>query len=107
MLAQIDTSENALEVVFSGRLTFAENGEFRHVVEVLDQAGERRVSFDLSGLEFIDSAGMGMLLVAREQVAAQGGAIVLRAAGGQVGRMLHLAKFSDFFTIEDEPASAI
>lgn len=100
MLAEIETLDDSLRIILNGRLTFAENGEFRRVVDALGRDGASAVVFDMAGLDFIDSAGMGMLLVARDQVAARGGRIALRAAAGQVGRMLELAKFADFFTME-------
>lgn len=87
-------------ITLNGRLTFAENGDFRRMLAGLEQGGAHTVVLDLSALEFMDSTGMGMLLVARDVVAGRGGQVVLRNAGGQVGRMLNLAKFSDFFTME-------
>lgn len=103
MQAHLDRSAATTLVALSGRLTFAENTEFRQVVTGIDDSATANVVMDLAALEFIDSAGMGMLLVARDQVFGRGGRIVLRNAGGQVARMLDLAKFSDFFTIESAP----
>lgn len=100
MQTQFDISDQSATVRLHGRLTFAENGAFRHVVKNLEQAERDRVIIDLGQLDYIDSAGMGMLLVARDVAAARGGAVTLVNAGGQVGRMLRLAKFSDFFTLD-------
>lgn len=100
MQTQFDLADQAATIHLHGRLTFAENGAFRQVVETLEQAGRERVVFDLAQLGYIDSAGMGMLLVARDLAAARGGAVTLANADGQVARMLRLAKFSDFFTLE-------
>jgi HptB-dependent secretion and biofilm anti anti-sigma factor len=100
MLAQFDSSDDVLRITLNGRLTFAENGEFRQVVDAIGQAGGTNVVFDLEGLSYIDSAGMGMLLVARDAAAACGAAVALSRAVGQVGRMLQLAKFADFFNLE-------
>lgn len=87
-------------ITLTGRLTFAENGEFRQMVDSLEQVGGAMVVLDLGALEFMDATGMGMLLVARDQVVARGGRVTLCNARGQVGRMLELANFGDFFTIE-------
>lgn len=108
MHAQIQASAAAIVVSLNGRLTFAENSAFRRVVEGLEQNPRPQVVFDLSGLDFVDSAGMGMLLVARDLTAARGGQVTLRAAVGQVARMLRLAKFGDFFTLDfaDDASSA-
>lgn len=100
MHAQVDTTVSTAIVRLSGRLTFAENSAFRRVVEGLEQSGRGDVVIDLGALDFIDSAGMGMLLVARDLTSARGGRVALSNAGGQVARMLRLAKFGDFFTLD-------
>lgn len=87
-------------IALSGRLTFAENSDFRRMLNGLEQGGDGTVVLDLSALDFMDSTGMGMLLVVRDVMAGRGGQVVLRNAQGQVGRMLELAKFSDFFAME-------
>lgn len=90
----------ASEVVLSGRLTFAASVDFRAIVDRLAAGHAAEVVVNLGDTEFIDSAGLGMLLVARDAVVGRGGTICLRNARGQVARMLDLAKFEDFFTIE-------
>ena len=104
MHTHIESFSDSLVVTLSGRLTFAENGAFRQVVEDLAGSDRLAVVVDLGTLEFMDSAGMGLLLVARDVVAARGGHVSLRAAQGQVARMLRLAKFGDFFTLDFECA---
>lgn len=89
---------SGLNVALRGRLTFAENGQFRRILGQLgDLAGVPRVVFDLGGVDYIDSAGLGMLLVARDAVAGQKGRLTLDSARGQVARMLDLARFRDLF----------
>lgn len=100
MLAQFNSSDDVLRITLNGRLTFAENGEFRRVVEAIGQSSGTNVVFDLEGLNYIDSAGMGMLLVARDAAAICGAGVALERAAGQVGRMLQLAQFADFFSLE-------
>lgn len=99
MHTHFDISDQIATIQLHGRLTFAENSAFRQVVETLEQAGREQVVFDLARLDYIDSAGMGMLLVARDLAAGRGGAVTLANAEGQVARMLRLAKFGDFFTL--------
>ncbi|MBC7954230.1 MAG: STAS domain-containing protein [Rhodospirillaceae bacterium] len=87
-------------IPLAGRLTFSENAGFREIVIGLEKHGAAKVVFDLAALDLMDSTGLGMLLVARETVTEQGGHVALRNATGQVGRMLDLARFGDFFTME-------
>jgi HptB-dependent secretion and biofilm anti anti-sigma factor len=93
-------SQDQAVIALNGRLTFTENGDFRQMLAGLEQSGAARVVLDLTALDFMDSTGMGMLLVARDLVAGRGGQVALRNAHGQVERMLELAKFDDFFVME-------
>ena len=55
---------------------------------------------NLSELEFIDSAGLGMLLIARDKVRSVEGKIVLKGAQGQVKKMLDLGHFERLFQLD-------
>lgn len=87
-------------VRLGGRLTYAEHGAFRQLIDGFEHLWRDDVVIDLSDLHFIDSAGMGLLLVARDLAAACGGRVRLGNALGQVARMLQLAKFGDLFTAD-------
>lgn len=93
----IDHRDGSAHVHFAGPLTFAEHRKVRTVVNSLESRAPRRVVLDLSRVEHIDAAGLGLLLVARDTVRTQGGRAELHGARGQVGRMLHLARFTDLF----------
>ncbi len=101
---RFDRSGSGITIVLSGRLTFVENANFRQVIERLSEPGLAPIDFDLGGLDYIDSAGLGMLLIARDAVANRGGRIRLRHISGQVKRILDLARFADFFDFEAEAA---
>ncbi|CAA7613913.1 STAS domain-containing protein [Magnetospirillum sp. UT-4] len=92
----------AARIELAGRLTFAEHADFRQMMARLDSHPDTEIVVDLSRVEHVDSAGLGLLLVAREKVMKKGGRVVLRNPGGQVGRMLALARFRDFFDIETD-----
>lgn len=96
---QINQEGGGVIAVLSGRLTFKENTEFRLLLERLGRA-EGPLLLDLTQLDFIDSAGLGMLLVMRD---GHDGGIGLRTADGLVARLLELARFSDFFRVEKMP----
>jgi anti-anti-sigma factor len=51
-------------------------------------------------LEFIDSAGLGMLLIIRDKLNAKNGSVLLRGSQGQVQKMLKLGNFETLFVIE-------
>ncbi|WP_158240672.1 STAS domain-containing protein [Telmatospirillum siberiense] len=86
------------ELALRGRLTFDSNERFRTIVDTLTAGKPRSLRIDVSQLEFIDSAGLGMLLLLKES---QSGPVILRAPQGQVKRLLAAARFDSLMTIED------
>lgn len=93
---EISHGDEGVNAVLSGQLTFRESATFRTLLQQLG-GGTSSLRIDLKGLDFIDSAGLGMLLVMREHC---DGEVRLRVGGGQVSRLLQLARFSDFFHME-------
>jgi anti-anti-sigma factor len=89
-------------VALSGRFTFSIRNAFRDVltnqVETMNTGG--CVVFDLAAVEFVDSAALGMLLLARKAAQTRSGSIAIRGASGQVRRMLDVSRFDSLFTIE-------
>jgi len=60
---------------------------------------ERTWVLDLSKVDYVDSAALGMLLVLRERVG-PGGSIALRGAHGQARQVLLMTKFERMFDVQ-------
>lgn len=88
------------EVMLRGRLTFADHESFRDIVSIFKEGTTRRCALNLGGLEFIDSAGLGLLLIVRDAAKDGHADVVLRGAKGSVRKMLDIAKFSDIIPLE-------
>ena len=71
------------------------------MISEMEDSGSRRHVIDLSQVEFIDSAGLGMLLLARDEGKRKNLDVCLRRPRGQVKRMLEVARFDTMFTIEE------
>ena len=87
-------------VAISGEFTFTDHAAFKEIATRLLATQERSIVIDVSKLEFIDSAGLGMLLIARDEVGKANRSLVLRGPTGQVKRMFAVTKFETLFTIE-------
>ncbi|MGB0113497.1 MAG: STAS domain-containing protein [Ilumatobacteraceae bacterium] len=59
------------------------------------------VRVDLSGVTFMDSSGLRVLVEANQRVDSGGPKLVLRAPSRQILRLLELAGLTDSFEIED------
>ena len=90
------------EVKMRGRFTFADHASFLQVLEEISSTEVSVVRFNLAQLEFVDSAAMGMLLMALEEANRHHKPIVLIGAQGQVKKMFHVARFDVLFSMETE-----
>lgn len=89
-----------LVFAMSGRMTFHDHKAFREILRKISEGHAQRIVIDLSGLEFIDSFGVGMLLIIKDAAEQKSRQIVLRRPAGQVDKMVKVAKLAKLFTIE-------
>jgi anti-anti-sigma factor len=89
------------DIHMRGRLTFADHAHFLEILKQIGAGKFTEIRFDISQLDFIDSAAMGMFLLALEEANKFHTSITLIGAKGQVKRMLHVARFEALFTMED------
>ncbi len=97
---QFNFGSNDTSVSLSGELTFTDHAAFLELSARLFGTTAKSVVIDLSKLEFIDSAGLGMLLIARDEAKNKSRDLVLRGPLGQVKRMFQVTKFDSLFTVE-------
>lgn len=91
---------DSVQVDLSGRLTFSDYTQFRELTDSFAEQNLKMCKLNLSDLEFIDSAGLGMLLIARDRLRMRDGDVVLKGAQGQVRKMLDLGHFGSLFSME-------
>lgn len=86
-----------------GRFTFSDNQCFHELLEYVQKMDgkQKTIAIDFSRVEFIDSAGLGMLLLMRDECAARKLAVQLRGAQGQVKKMFDLSRFETLFDIQE------
>lgn len=97
----IEDKDQETVVRLRGRLTFNDHAKLRALIREMLQTKAKRQVLDLSALEFVDSAGIGMLLIAREEMFNVDKQLILRAAAGQVKRVLTVAQLNKIVAIED------
>lgn len=90
----------AVEARLSGRLTFTDYQAFRDLLKSFQEQPHPRQVIDLSALEFIDSSGLGMLLIALDEAKRANRTLVLRGPQGQVKRTIEIAAMTPLFDIE-------
>ena len=96
--------EGILIVAPQGRVDSNSAGAFE--TSVLGHATEARLLIDLSGIEYISSAGLRVFLMLARKVKEAGGRLVLCGMGPSVRQVFDLAGFTALFAVEPTVAQA-
>lgn len=98
---RIQHGARATEVFLSGKLTMRDHEGFLAMVDTATTGAAGRLILDLSSIDFIDSAGLGLLLVAHEKAKAQQPeGVSLRRPQPHILRLLELGDFRRVMTID-------
>jgi anti-sigma B factor antagonist len=89
-------------VALTGELDLATAPQLRACLAPLPEAGESQVVLDLSDLDFIDSTGLSVLVMAFSRTQAAGCAMVIRNPKPAVVRILEITGLASVFTISTE-----
>lgn len=95
---EITARSDATRVSAAGEIDLATQGELERTLVDLCTA-QRPIELDLSGVSFIDSSGLAMLLSVRNLCAESGGFLILQRPSDKVRRVLEYAGMSAAFTI--------
>jgi len=103
---QIAINGDTFEARLSESITFSDLDGFRAMVKRMIDSNSDSNIVDLSDVEFIDSAGLGMLLLARDEISKRSSSLTLKSPQGQVQRMFSVARFEQMFDIENKKANS-
>ena len=71
------------------------------------EAGTKKVLFNLSAVQFINSTGLGMLLTAISKTRNSGGEMALCSVPDQMKKLLQMTKLESVFIVKPDEASGI
>ena len=91
----------SLSVKILGNFNFEDNHNFREVHSAVDGGNISQIDVDVSGVEMVDSAALGMLMMLRKKCEKHSVVLRLLQPRGQVKKMFELSKFYTIFTIVD------
>jgi anti-sigma B factor antagonist len=104
------TYADTLVVAPAGRLDHDNCEAFRAGLQpLLDRAlaSRQRIVVDLSGLEYVSSAGLRCFMLAAKQAGAQGGKIVLAALRPVVAEIFQISRFDMVFELHPSVREAL
>src|ERR1041385_8916802 len=94
-------------VELAGKLSLGrESQKIETLVEDLGRRGALKTILDMSGVDYIDSAGIGLVALAAGKLREAGGRLVVVAGEGKVLSLLRMTQMDSIVTICPTPAEA-
>jgi anti-sigma B factor antagonist len=90
-----------------GRLTVGEASSIRDNVNAALAAGHKNVIFDLGGVDYIDSTGLGSMVICYTTIKKNGGALKLVNPNKRNIELLLLTKLHTIFEVYSEEQDAV
>ncbi|MDF1768711.1 STAS domain-containing protein [Maricaulis sp.] len=94
-----ENRDDRLLVWISGVITFDDHEPFRRIVDEIAACTPELVELSLTTTKMIDSAGIGMLLLAKDKADKSGKALVLSGVTGHVAKVVELSKVDQLIKI--------
>jgi HptB-dependent secretion and biofilm anti anti-sigma factor len=94
------STPDGIVISLRGSFTFKDHHGFRAVLDALGGASGTNRVLELSGVDFLDSAALGMLLIADDETARTHGKLTLRNPSAQISRLFELSAMDALFRIE-------
>ncbi|RVU37762.1 anti-sigma factor antagonist [Hwanghaeella grinnelliae] len=90
---------STLRIDMSGTLTVNDHSKFRSMIQSDECTGKNLIILNMEKIEFIDSAGMGMLLFASKAAQSATWSLRIQNPTGQVQKMIELAKLDQMLDV--------
>jgi anti-sigma B factor antagonist len=104
---QIRQADKVSLVDVAGRLTSFEGQAFRDAIQSLLQHGHRNIVLNLTGLDYLDSSGVGELARNYLAVVKKGGAMKVVGLAPKVEEILKITQLHQVFPEFPDEASAL
>jgi anti-sigma B factor antagonist len=103
------TAGDVMIVTVKGDITLNKGGDamLKDKVQSLVQQGRKHLLIDLSGVSYVDSAGLGELVQAYATTKNRGGALKLLSVTKRLRDLLVLTKLLTVFDTFDDEATAV
>ena len=93
--------KDGVEVQLSGSFTFRDHDTFFEVVSMIKTGYNKKMVFNFADCDFLDSAALGMLVIAHDEAAAKEVTLSIKGAKGKVKDVLYAARFDTLYDFED------
>lgn len=92
--------DDTLTVSLNGTMDYTATSQMNGLISDLGSIAAARVVIDLAQVGRVDSVGLGMLHLAKDEIVAKGRRLTLRGASGNVRRLFELTDGDSSFDFE-------
>ena len=100
MIQSSSSAGEATVLKFIGRLNFAGGKSFQNSIKAAQAAGAKSITLNLEQVSYIDSAGLGLLMLAQKELSEAGISFSLSHPQERVLKLLDLTKISELIPIQ-------
>jgi len=94
-------------VVLTGQLNLGNRlMELEHQIKQHIEEGARKMVLDMTGLTYIDSAGLGTVATCAGIISKAGGKLVVVTAGGKIAQMFQLTRMDHLIGVYSDSSTA-
>lgn len=97
---KILTIKDGKEILFHGSFTFRDHGTFFEIVSLIKEAKDKKIVFNLSDCDFIDSAALGMFVIAHDEASSKEVQLTIKGVKGKVKDVMYAARFDSLYMFE-------
>ncbi|WP_019960144.1 STAS domain-containing protein [Woodsholea maritima] len=91
--------DSHLHIALTGILTFDDHEKFKGVIRAINESDNNQVEVSLAELTMIDSAGVGMLILANDKAKKANKTMRLSGVKGHVEKVLQLSKIDQIIKV--------
>ncbi len=93
-------TDSGKELAFFGSFTFRDHSTFFEIISMIKTTANIKIVFDLAKCDFIDSAALGMFVIAHDEAMPRSIDLVIKGANGKVKEVMNAAKFQSLYRFE-------
>lgn len=88
------------EISFSGSFTFRDHDTFFEIISMMKNTDIEKVVFNLTECDFIDSAALGMFVIAHDEASSKSIDLSIKGVDGKVKEVMYAARFDSLYRFE-------
>ena len=99
--ARLESRDGADIVVLLGELDIDSAPELTALLASVVEKGPAEVMVECSGLSFIDSSGLSVLIAAQKRLTERGARLVVRSPRPNVLKVIEITRLGEYLNVED------